>query len=190
MPTDVDGVVRSYQVVSRLSKTENSIWQFPLYIIIDLLGVQESDIKLKIVKSYSRTVFKSLLTVREHSGLIGWVQKIKSGKYLFKVLNKIVPAEYFKDKVIFLARALLGWKILKQYLIPKTGSRVDIHVTAFLNMINQAWIKEVSFKILSFWHYWPVWSPLFVYLYWTLCMPSFGWQDPAKSDLFDLSNIQ
>ena len=75
---------------------------------------------------------------------MGSDEKIRYISY-YKVLNDLIPSEYYTGKFIFFGTSAAGLQDLKT--IPSRETKmpgVEVHAIAFLNMMNQAFISEVS----------------------------------------------
>src|SRR5690606_14942914 len=91
---------------------------------------------------------------------INWLGNADSIRYIsyYKILDEYVPAEFFENKYVFFGASASGLEDLKT-VPPKTVKMpgVEVHAIAFLNMMNGAFLTEVSereamsyFLILTF----------------------------------------
>jgi len=155
MPSDLDGVVRDYQLVQQVGDEKDGqvryLANFPYYMLADLLGVPESEVRFEGSTLCLTDSFKIPLN-RKGSFKINWLGTNEDIRMIsfYKVLNDIVPAEYFKDKVVFIGASASGLEDIKT--TPDADDRVPgvkIHAVAFLNMINQAFFTNFN----SIWFY-------------------------------------
>jgi len=150
MPSDLDGVIRDYQLVQQVGPINDGkirlVANFPFYMLIDILGINESEISFQGSTMYLMDSFSIPLN-KKGAFKINWLgtdEAIRTISF-YKVLNDIVPASYFKDKVVFMGASASGLEDLKT--TPDKDDRVpgvNIHAVGFLNMINQAYFKEIN----------------------------------------------
>ena len=152
MATDNDGVLRNYEVVKQIDSVHNDSIQLlanlPFYMLSDLYGTPDKDISLKNSKLWiTDSIYVPINAKGEFRiNWLGTQEKLNSRSF-YKVYQKLMPAEYFKDKVVFLGTSATGMEDLKT--VPHSDDRmpgVEVHATAFLNMANQAYIQEISLK--------------------------------------------
>lgn len=150
MPSDLDGVIRDYQLIQQVGPQKDGqirlVANFPFYMLIDILGVKEDEIQfdgstMKLMDSFSIPLNK------KGAFKINWLGTEESIRTIsfYKVLNDIVPASYFQDKVVFMGASASGLEDLKT--TPDKDDRVpgvNIHAVGFLNMINQAYFTEFN----------------------------------------------
>ncbi|MEP7322244.1 MAG: adenylate/guanylate cyclase domain-containing protein [Saprospiraceae bacterium] len=151
MPTDNDGVVRTYQFLKQLGPVRNDsinlLANLPVYMLTDLYGVNDKDIRLKNAQFWLTDSIH--IPVNKTGGFrINWLGSSEQFRYIpfYKIYQKLIPADYFKNKVIFLGTSATGMEDLKT--VPHSDDRmpgVEVHATAFLNIANQAFIHEYSF---------------------------------------------
>ncbi len=154
-PTDVDGVIRQYQVfqeTGHLQKDSVSlVGNFPFYMISDLIGATEQNMRLTSNRFFLNDSFYIPLN-RTGSFRLNWLGSDEKFRYIsfYKVYQKRVPSDFFKDKIVLLGTSASGMQDLKT--APHTNDRipgVEVHATAILNIANQAYIREISLK--QFW---------------------------------------
>jgi len=154
MPSDLDGVIRDYQLLQQVGPEKDGqirlVANFPFYMLVDILGINEDAIRFK--GSTMQLMDSVEIPLNKRGGFkINWLgteEMIRTISF-YKVLNDIVPASYFKDKVVFMGASASGLEDLKT--TPDKDDRVpgvNIHAVGFLNMINQAYFKE--FNLFAF----------------------------------------
>lgn len=151
MPSDLDGVIRDYQLVQQVGPVKDGqirlVANFPFYMLLDILGINESEISFDGSTMYLMDSFSIPLN-KNGAFKINWLgteETIRTISF-YKVLNNVVPASYFQDKVVFMGASASGLEDLKT--TPDKDDRVpgvNIHAVGFLNMINQAYFKEFNF---------------------------------------------
>lgn len=150
MPSDLDGIIRDYQLVQQVGPEKNGeiklVANFPFYMLIDILGVKEDEIRFDGSTMQLMDSFE--IPLNNKGGFkINWLGTEESIRTIsfYKVLNDIVPADYFKDKVVFMGASASGLEDLKT--TPDKDDKVpgvNIHAVGFLNMINQAFFTEFN----------------------------------------------
>ncbi len=149
MPTTQDGTVRQYHLLHEIPLdfgVPMYIANFPLYMAIDALGIVEDSVILE----------KSRLTLNEAINIplssdatfrINWPGNEESIRYIsfHKVVDGRIPSEFFKDKFVFFGTSASGMQDLKT--VPSKSSKmpgVEIHAIAFLNIMNNAFLKDYN----------------------------------------------
>lgn len=148
MPTEQDGTVRNYQLLNRIPSKEGEkvIANFPFYMLLDQFGVEEDQLKFSNDGLYLNDTLSIPLN-ENGSFRINWLgeeEKIRSISF-HKILSGRIPIEYFADKFVFFGTSASGMGDLKT-VPPKESTipGVEVHAIAFLNMLNGAFIDEVS----------------------------------------------
>jgi adenylate cyclase len=149
MPTMQDGTVRHYRVLQQMPDSlhgKQYIANFPFYMLLDAYGIQDKDVAIE----NNRIVLNDSLQIplrNDGSFRINWLgqeDKIRSISY-YKIWDELVPAEYFEGKYVFFGTSASGLQDLKT--VPSTAEKmpgVEVHAIAFLNMMNSAYLKEIS----------------------------------------------
>lgn len=158
VPTTYDGTVRKYQVIQRMPAAvvaDRVAGNFPFYMMLDAKGIPDSEINCN-----SQGIFHgdSLLIPIKADGTfrLNWLgseDKIRTISY-YKVWDELVPAEFFENKYVFLGASASGLQDLKT--VPSKDDKmpgVEVHATAFLNMMNGAYLKEPSIGQLRLVYY-------------------------------------
>jgi len=78
---------------------------------------------------------------------ISFVNISKDARSYFKERNKYIPKGLFKNKVLFIGSSARG--LLDQKMTPFTVGNnaypgVEIHATAYLNLLNEEWLKTIN----------------------------------------------
>ena len=158
MPTDQDGTVRDYYLIHEIPLLFDKpmyIANFPLYIYLDQNQWREDEIKFQnttlLLPDQSQMPLSESGTFR-----INWTGTEDKIRYIsfYKVMQGLVPQDFFKDKYVFLGTSASGMQDLKT--VPSTEGKmpgVEVHAIAFLNMMNGAFIHEVSEYQMLFWLY-------------------------------------
>lgn len=155
--SDKDGVVRFYRLFQKWPNKEGEttklIGNFPLYMFLDLMGLDQSLIRFK-PNSINIGDKISIPVNGDGEFRINWLGSAESFRYIsyFKILNGSVPSAYFKDKIVFIGTSAAGLQDIKT--VPTLSNKipgVEVHLTALYNLINQSWIKEIRFiELLPF----------------------------------------
>lgn len=147
IPTTYDGSVRHYQMVQRVPERVESavaVGNFPMYMMLDAKGIDRSEVK---ITDRGLMHHDSLLVPLDADGSfrLNWLgseEKIRFISY-YKVWDELVPAEFFEGKYVFLGASASGLQDLKT--VPSRDDKmpgVEVHATAFLNMMNGSFLKE------------------------------------------------
>lgn len=156
MPTMLDGTVRHYHLLQEIPLdfgVPMYIANFPFYMVIDQLGVSESDIYFKDKKLIASDSLQIPLS-DDATFRINWPGNEEEIRYIsfHKVVDGRIPAEFFKDKFVFFGTSASGMQDLKT--VPSRSSKmpgVEVHAVAFLNMINKAFLKDYDQKEIRPW---------------------------------------
>lgn len=162
MNTEQDGTVRNYYLLKVLNDSlpqKSLIANFPLYMALDALGVKLDEVLIEDGNLIMGN--KGTIPLDENAAFrINWLGNQDEIRYIpyHKVLSGRTPVEFFENKFVFLGTSASGMQDLKT--VPSTTMLIpgaEVHAIAFLNIINQAFIKEVSeiealpwFILLSF----------------------------------------
>lgn len=149
MSTHLDGTVRDYHLLHEINTSaegRNCIANFPFYMVLDELGISETDVTVHS----NHVVLKDSLTIPlEKNGTfkINWLGSEDEIRYIpyYKVLGGRAPAEFFENKFVFMGTSASGMQDLKT--IPVGNDLMpgaEVHAIAFLNIINGAFVKEIS----------------------------------------------
>ena len=146
-----DGVLRHYSLLNELNGLHEGkkilIPNLPFFMLIDALGISEENIhitKQEIVLSDTHRVPINT----DGNFRLNWPGQAEKIRYIpfYKILQGIVPAEYFKDKFVFIGSSASGLNDLKP--VPHQSSKlpgVETHAIALINMANNGYITEYSF---------------------------------------------
>lgn len=152
MPTMLDGTVRHYSLLQQLPSNDNSRFfyfgNFPLYMYLDAHSIDHKEIQLTSegIKTMESDSLLIPLT-KTGSFRVNWLGQNDSIRYIpyYKILDEFVPAEFFENKYVFFGTSAKGLEDLKT--VPPSKEKmpgVEVHAIAFLNMMNNAFIREVS----------------------------------------------
>lgn len=149
VPTTYDGTVRHYQLVQRMPKETQSsavVGNFPLYMMLDAKGIPIEDVT---ISSGGVMHHDSLLVPLKSDGTfrLNWLGSEEKIRYIsyYKVWDELMPAEFFEGKYVFLGASASGLQDLKT--VPSKDDKmpgVEVHATAFLNLMNGAFLNEPS----------------------------------------------
>jgi adenylate cyclase len=149
MPAGADGAVRRYQLLQRVKQADDSFRfaaNFPLYMLQDEFGIPDDSIR--VVKSGLALAEDVVLPIRtDGTFCINWLGSDESIRYIsfYKVLEGLIPSEFFEGKYVFFGTSASGLQDLKT--VPCRADKmpgVEVHAVAFLNMMNNAFIREIS----------------------------------------------
>ncbi len=149
VPTMYDGTVRHYRLLQKLktaSAEKKIVANFPLYMMMDHLGIKENEVTLK---SNGLQVGDSAFIPLKSDGTfrINWLGSEENIRYIsyYKVWDELVGAEFFENKFVFLGTSASGLQDLKT--VPSRVDKmpgVEVHAIAFLNMMNGSFLKEIT----------------------------------------------
>ncbi|MFN0033112.1 MAG: CHASE2 domain-containing protein [Flavobacteriales bacterium] len=150
MPSMMDGTVRHYQLLQQLNSADGKqrlIGNFPLYMVADHFGVSMENIR---VEDDGVHISDSLYIPLEPGGTfrINWLGNVADSiRYIpyHKVLSGRTPAEFFENKYVFFGTSASGMGDIKTVptMLEKIPG-VEVHAIAFLNMMNSAFVHEMS----------------------------------------------
>jgi adenylate cyclase len=147
--TSYDGTVRYYQAIGRLKSDggkDHAVANFPIYMALDAMNIPFSDARVTANGiEHSNAVIIPLKP--DGSFRINWLGNEEKFRYIsfYKVWDELVPSEFFEGKYVFLGTSASGLQDLKT--VPSRDDKmpgVEVHATAFLNMMNGAYLKEFS----------------------------------------------
>jgi adenylate cyclase len=155
MPSEQDGTIRQYQLISILSKGIGSgaVANFPFYMVTDGYGFADDELELRNDGVYAANRLLMPLN-KEGQFRINWAGELDEIRYIsfFKVVQELVPPEFFSDKFVFFGTSASGMQDLKT--VPCQADKmpgVEVHVHAFLTMVNGAWINELTSVDVRWW---------------------------------------
>lgn len=149
MPTMQDGTVRNYHLLHEVPLYFDQpmyIANFPLYIFLDVKKIKEEE--LTISGSDLQLPGNRVIPLHEDGSFrINWTGSEDKIRYIsfYKVMQGLIPQEYFADKYVFFGTSASGMQDLKT--VPSTEGKmpgVEVHAIAFLNLMNGAFIHEVG----------------------------------------------
>jgi adenylate cyclase len=151
MPSMRDGTVRYYRLLQRMPESSDAyLGEFTLYMAADALGVPDSEVA---VTEKGIRVGPVEMPLRANGSFrINWLGKKQPVRYVsyYKVLEGRIDPAFFENKFVFLGTSASGLQDLKS--VPSQESKmpgVEVHVHAFLNLINAAHFTEYSsFELL------------------------------------------
>ena len=147
--TSYDGTVRYYQAIGELNSgngEDAAVANFPVYMALDALNIPFSDVVATAQGlEYADKVIVPLKP--DGSFRINWLGNEEKFRYIsfYKVWDELVPAEFFEGKYVFLGTSASGLQDLKT--VPSRDDKmpgVEVHATAFLNIMNGAYLNELS----------------------------------------------
>jgi adenylate cyclase len=147
VPTTYDGTVRHYQMIQRVPEAvqaDKAVANFPLYMMLDARGIPVSEVEMAeggLMHNDSLLVPLSA----DGSFRLNWLGSEEEFRYIsyYKVWDELMPAEFFENKYVFLGASASGLQDLKT--VPSRDDKmpgVEVHATAFLNMMNGSFLKE------------------------------------------------
>ena len=144
MPSENDGTVRYYQLVSQAG--DGFVANFPFYMVTDAFGFTDEELSVGSDGIYA--LDKLLVPLRaDGSFRINWGGAENSIRYIsfYKVVQGLVPPEFFENKFVFFGTSASGMQDLKT--VPPRFDKmpgVEVHVHAFLTLVNRAWLDEID----------------------------------------------
>jgi adenylate cyclase len=143
MPSSYDGTVRFYQAVSGLDNNVVAA-NFPVYMMLDAKGIDPSEVQLTN-KGIVRGDSLIMPLTDKGSFRLNWLGNKEKIRYIsyYKVWDELMPAEFFEGKYVFMGASASGLQDLKT--VPSRDDKmpgVEVHATAFLNMMNGAYLHE------------------------------------------------
>jgi len=156
MASELDGVVRKYRLLQKLPSDQNEsssplVLNLAALMATDALGVPVSSVKL----SEDFLNFGTKLTVPITSKgefRLNWLGSKEKFRYIsfYKILRGTVPPEIFKDKVVFIGTSAAGLQDIKTTpTLSKRLPGVEVHATAYYNLINHAFFYELPIGIAT-----------------------------------------
>lgn len=149
MSTTQDGTVRNYRLFQELyseNQSKHLLANFPFYMALDGLNIPDSAV---IFNKTGITLGDSIQIPLQKNGSfrINWLGSDDEIRFIpiHKILSGRVPAEFFEGKYVFFGTSASGMQDLKT--VPSSSELMpgaEVHVVAFLNMMNNAFIQEVS----------------------------------------------
>jgi adenylate cyclase len=176
IPTTYDGTVRQYQMIQRVPaivQPDKAVGNFPLYMMLDARGISLDEVEMTeegLMHSDSLLVPLSA----DGSFRLNWLGSEEKIRYIsyYKVWDELMPAEFFENKYVFLGASASGLQDLKT--VPSRDDKmpgVEVHATAFLNMMNGSFLKEPSPIQIRFVYYLMAVTMILIFL---LLRPLFG----------------
>jgi len=148
MPTQVDGIVRFYPVLQLLPKKgdaekENLIGNFPFQILLDTYNIDTGCVEIR-QKNIDLCGRQSIPVNEAGQFRINWLGSEESFRSIsfHKVLQKDIPAGFFKNKYVFIGASAAGLYDNKTTPLTQKVPGVEVHANAFLNMANQSFLTE------------------------------------------------
>lgn len=143
---DYDGIIRSVHLVSTYK--ERIYPCFALEIVRIALGVEKEEVK---VFSGRYIKLKNIKIPIDKKGrmLINYVGPTYSFRYVpyHWVLNKKVPQEIFKDKIILFGTSAAGLMDLRSIPLSNIFPGVEIHANVIQNIKDNCFLTKVSKKV-------------------------------------------
>lgn len=146
-----DGVLRHYSPLNELNGRYGDkkilVPNLPFYMLIDALGISLDEIKIKKKEIIISETHRIPIN-KDGNFRINWRSKSEIIRYIpfYKILQGLIPAEYFKNKFIFIGSSASGLNDLKA--VPVQDSKlpgVEVHAVALINMANNGYFAEYSF---------------------------------------------
>ena len=145
MPSSYDGTIRFYQALSGLDKN-TVVANFPVYMMLEAKGIHANEVQLT---EEGLTRGDSLIMPLTDKGAfrLNWLGNHEKIRYIsyYKVWDELMPAEFFEGTYVFMGASASGLQDLKT--VPSRDDKmpgVEVHATAFLNMMNGAYLHELS----------------------------------------------
>ncbi|MBX2815482.1 MAG: adenylate/guanylate cyclase domain-containing protein [Saprospiraceae bacterium] len=140
-----DRVVRYYVSLAHIDGGNGQlIGNMPMYMALDALGITDS-----VARLHHRHLYLGDLRIpvrRDGAFRLNWLGDQESIRTIsfHKVIEGKIPKEFFNDKYVFVGHGASGQSDLKT--VPSRADAipgVEVHATAFLNLVNQDFIHEV-----------------------------------------------
>lgn len=159
---DADGTLRRYTLFQRSGKfTANdadSTRLLPSFIIPAIAHLLELSYDEIAIQSGRVQLGpdKSIPVNRRSEFLLNWLGQSENFRKISfsNILNKSVPAAFFKDKIVFLGSSAAGLEDLKSTPVNRVMPGVEVHATALFNVLNNSWLESTALHtvllILSF----------------------------------------
>lgn len=152
MPSEFDGTVRHYQALSRLSETTFTA-NFPVFMAIDAYAFNDDELHVRPDGLYA--IDQRFIPLNTNGQFrINWGGADDQVRYIsfYKVIEGLIPPEFFSGKFVFFGTSASGMQDLKTvpYRIDKLPG-VEVHAHAFLTMINGAWFTEITTDQARYW---------------------------------------
>jgi len=148
IPSQSDGVVRYYPILQKLPDENNTgreklIGNFTFQYLLDYFNQPKKCIVIN-KDLISLCNYKSIPIRPDGSFRINWPGNEETFRIIsfHKVLDKLVPAEFFEDKIIFIGTSAAGLQDNKTTPLAQKIPGVQVHAAALLNMYNQSFLNE------------------------------------------------
>lgn len=152
MPSELDGTVRHYQVLNRLNPSHFTA-NFPVYMAIDAYAFNADELHIK--PDGLHAIDQPFIPLSSNGQFrINWCGDEDPIRYIsfYKVVEGLIPPEFFEGKFVFFGTSASGMHDLKT--VPSRTDKipgVEVHVHAFLTIVNAAWFTEISKEQARFW---------------------------------------
>ena len=143
---DIDGVVRRIHLFTEFNEHLYPSLSFKMYM--DLNGIDSINVNpAGNLDLYRQGEFFVTVPIDEHGNmLINYYGGFKTFRYIsfYDVLEKRVPAEYFKDKIVFIGTSLAGLFDLRNVPFMQAFPGVEIHTNILYTLLRQDFIRPLS----------------------------------------------
>ena len=153
LPSESDGVVRRYPLLQQLPEhwfTSDTLAHLMGNIVLPMRVDQLAAAPGCV--TYSQTGIdlcgKQQIPVnRDGQYRINWLGSEESFRTIsfYKVLRQRIPADYFRDKFIFIGASAAGLQDNKTTPLPGKIPGVVVHATVFFNLLNGAFLSEPGY---------------------------------------------
>jgi adenylate cyclase len=152
MASELDGVLRKYRLLQALPVEQNKtgekvplVFNLAVLMALDGLGVPYNTVEVD--KSEIKLGSERHVPVNEKAEFrINWLGESESFRYIsfYKVLEKKIPSDFFKDKYVFIGASAAGLQDIKT--TPTSRKRipgVEVHAAALYNILNDSFLHEM-----------------------------------------------
>jgi adenylate cyclase len=152
---DYDGSIRSYIMLQHFSgeapldrTSEPTLPSVSLVAGAHLLGLPFNEISVDSEGLHLGELF-SIPINRNGEFRLNWLGKSEQFRYIpfARILSEEVPADFFRNKIVFLGSSAAGLADLKNIPNGRIIPGVEVHATALYNILNQTWLKEIPIYV-------------------------------------------
>ncbi|MFH1287244.1 MAG: adenylate/guanylate cyclase domain-containing protein [bacterium] len=139
---DRDGIVRRIPLF--IKHGDKAYPQFAVKMAIDYLGIPKEKIRLEKGKYFYFNDVQ-IPVGKDNQMLVNY-----AGYYVFryipfwKIIDQIVPKEFFQDKIVFIAATAAGAYDLRSTPVKEISPGIEVNANTFFTIVNKNFVIELS----------------------------------------------
>lgn len=139
---DRDGIIR--RVPLFIKHEDRAYPQFAVKMAIDYLGIPIEKIRLEKGKCFYFDDVQ-IPVGRDNQMLVNY-----AGYYVFryipfwKIIDQVVPKEFFQDKIVFIAATAAGAYDLRSTPVKEISPGIEVNANTFFTIINKNFVRELD----------------------------------------------